>query len=703
MRNKRLFLAALFASILAFQATADETNIAAPTFQDLMRPESFPEPQRGMAVEAAEAATSAFKVTTTGARFTAGRDGVIAASQRIGHARPLAILRFDGPLSGAQLLQSGPGFALLSIRQPAMTIRVNGDSLLMLHAHEPVTVAVESAILPAWHASFRTNHLIADEWGAFGLYCSESGLDDRFEPYETTVARYRLPAGAVLWLAVCPPKPYDWERSCRDQVVWHWSNTLGYPANETLRGWRPHGNTVLLQSEVMLWKDWNLDFVPRLGADEFARVRETLHGLGMRFMVYTSPYYFLKATPLEPHAFNSFEGFTNWPPGSPTGENMGLFLQAITRVIHEYRPDGLYFDGQYTDNPAALYALARSARQLVGEDGILEWHSTFALGPDTCFLPQADAYVDFILRGEGQGGRYTDRDYLRYFVSGYNIHNSIGVVCNNGPPGLTPELVRDALRVNARFHTLAGWIDQPETMALLREGYLAKLNVTLKAGVEAEIDTRQAVVAATTAAARGEMRLLREPPLWREPRFAAVFSALPEAERAVSPANTNPFSIVDASLRIEAHAHTYAFFRYPIETQAHGLVLKARQGTDGGMSWGAGALLRFADGASLRIGTRGDGLVQTDILGEQRCLSALNVNDWVWLRARWGTRWGAVEYSRDGHSFERLQSFDHRGRFGQRAVELLVGKVPYNGQANDHTEVGPVGQCNIEFVHVYGE
>jgi len=80
----------------------------------------------------------------------------------------------------------------------------------------------------------------------------------------------------------------------------------------------------------MAWKDWNLDFVPRLGVEEFARVRRTLHEMGMRFIVYTSPFYFLKGTALEPQAINSFENFTDWPPGSSSGENMELFMAAIT-------------------------------------------------------------------------------------------------------------------------------------------------------------------------------------------------------------------------------------------------------------------------------------------------------------------------------------------------------------------------------------
>ena len=105
----------------------------------------------------------------------------------------------------------------------------------------------------------------------------------------------------------------------------------------------------------------------------------------------------------------------------------------------------------------------------MGENGLLEWHSTHALGSGRCYVPQADAYVDFILRGEGRKGSYGDADYLRYFVSGYNIHNSIGVLCNNGPVGVNAELAQDVLAANARFHTIVSWFDQPASMEALKE------------------------------------------------------------------------------------------------------------------------------------------------------------------------------------------------------------------------------------------
>ena len=155
-------------------------------------------------------------------------------------------------------------------------------------------------------------------------------------------------------------------------------------------------------------------------------------------------------------------------------------MTAITKVMNVHKPDGLYFDGQYTSNPAALYALARRTRELIGEDGILEWHSTTALGNGHCYLPQADAYVDFILRGEGRESVYEDFEYLRYFVSFYNINNCIGVLCNNGPIGVNPNLVRDVLRANralSRHRELAG---KPNWWRVLEEEYFPKLNPALQ-------------------------------------------------------------------------------------------------------------------------------------------------------------------------------------------------------------------------------
>jgi len=680
----------------------DPAHPAAPTFQELMDPALFPDAQMGMRVERAKWEGESIRIRTTGADIDIDTtSGQVQFRQRIGRERLVAALHVRSRLEGAAITHSGPGLARVTFAKPAMTLRVNGDSLCMLHAHEPLALSVDRNIDVAWHASYLANHLIADERGAFGLFCSDQKHDDHFDPYNTPVARYHLPEDAVLWVGVCPPKAYDWNTSLDDNVVWHWSRKSAYPPDEQLQAWSQHGNIVLLQAELQLWKDWNLAFVPRHGEAEFARVRKTIHDAGMRFIVYTSPFYFLKGTALESRAINTFEGFKGWPPGTKTGENMGLFLAEIRKVMAEYRPDGLYFDGQYTQSPAALYALARASRNIVGDEGILEWHSTLALGTQYCYVPHADAYVDFILRGEHRKGRYADFDYLRFFVSGYNIHNAIGVICNNADVGVYPELARDVLTANARFHTIVDWLEDADVMKVLNEDYAAKLTPALRQTVEAGIKERQALAARKTAERTAIYEAFADPPAWDAPIFRVDFSEKPQAEEVVSENNTNPFTVADGLLQIKAHANTFAFLRIPLSVEASGLVVRLRQGADGGQSWGPAAMLRWDSGAYARLGTRSGGTIQSDVVGIQQCGSTCDVWQWVWLRARWLGNSGIVERSLDGENYERLWVFEHGGALNLPTKELLIGKVPYDGQAKDHTAPGGVGPCGFDLVEVY--
>ncbi len=686
-------LAALMVFAAAAAWSEDGGSAAAPTFQELMRPELFPEAQRGLEVESVQRGDGGITVRTTGAVVRIlPAEGKVVFEQRILRERVLAELGLQQAFHDVRITHDGAGFARITTAEPPLTIRVNGDSLFMLQAHVPLEARIGRGIAPAWHASHQTNHLLADEWGAFGLYCSETGLEDRFDPYAEEVARYPLPADAVLWVAVCPPRPYDWARSLEEHVVWHWSRETGYPDDGTLRLFSEYGGVVLLQSEVMLWKDWNLGFEPRHGGEAFSRVRNTLHELGARFIVYTSPYYFLRGTALEARAMNSFEGFTGWPPGTPTGENMGLFLDAIRKVMGDHRPDGLYFDGQYTDNPAALYALARSAREIVGEDGILEWHSTHALGRDQCYLPPADAYVDYILRGEGREERYQDRDYLRFFVSGYGINNCIGVVCNNGPAGITEELARNALDVNARFHTLAGWLHNPDTLRVVEQDYRTHLTPALKARVHQALEEHQRQVSGRVEAARQERAALTVPLDSTALSDYEVGLGAGDLIPHFSPANAEGPLVGEGDIRVRAHAHTYSYIEKPLEKNINVLECGINLDTDKGMSWGPAFALKWPDGVCMRVGVRSDGLFQTDILGDQRC-GGQYAGGWVWLRARWRETLGVVEYSADGEDYRRLWMFEHGGAFNRAPAALLLGKVPYNCLPGDHSEAGPLGEC----------
>jgi hypothetical protein len=681
-------------TVMLLLSLATAAQAAIPTFQDLMAPSVFPDAQRGLTVESVVEKDGAVTVTTTGAVMVLdGKSGTVSFRQRIGGERAVAMLYLGQPLAGVKVTHNGTGFARVTIDEPKATIRVNGDSLFMLQAHAPLRAAVRTEIAPAWNASWKTNHLIVDELGGFGLYCSEPELKDQYDPYGTPVASYPLPENAVLAVGVCPPKPYDWERSLREQVIWHWSNVSSYPPDDDLRSWKPYGNVILLQSEVMLWKDWNLDFVPRLGMDEWTRVRNTIHGMNMPFIVYTSPFYFLKGTSQEKNAVNDKPGVC--PGAIVNGENMDLFLDAITRVMKDLKPDGLYFDGQYAENPAALYALARHSRRIIGEDGILEWHSTLELGTwgaSLMYMPQADAYTDIQLRGEGSDRLYGDFDYLRYFVSGYNINNCIGVLCNNNGKPMTVPQMDSVLQANARLHTLFGKSD------FIAKEYRPRLTLAYHAEVDRLVAERQQQARAKADAMAAFLKGPQTPP----PTVAAFeFDQMPDAERLVSPLNPDALSVVGGSLHVRALTSTYAYLKLPVNKQASGFEIKLRQGSDRGMSWGPAAMVQWDNGEALRIGTRSDGL-QVDTPPIQILGPSYDPNTWVWLRARWQGKTGVVECSQDGVHYTRFHSFPFEAN-GSTVTELLIGKVPCNGKPEDYGVSGAVGECDIDYVRLYEE
>jgi hypothetical protein len=501
----RTLLLILFAGLALAAGAAAAAASERMTFQQLMDPGVFPDAQFGMQVESVVADGGDYTITTTGAVIhIAGTSGTLEFRQRLGHARTIATMRLPGALHGGVVRQEGPGFALLDFSQARVTIRVNGDSLLLLHAHDALEVAIERSIPVAWSSSFGANHLVADEWGGFALYCSAAEPPDHFDVTHRPLATYSLPADSVLCLGVCPPRPYAWQSSITDQVVWNWSDENAYPADALLDAWQAGGNILLLQSEAMLWADWHADFTPRLGVSEFERVRDRVHSYGGRLIVYTSPFYFLKG----PDGNRTYQAAWVPKPGKPTtayGDNMPLFLEAITAVMTRLKPDGLYFDNVYCLNPAALYALARQSRRVVGEKGLLEWHTTLELGAlkGDFYMPHADAYTDLQLRGERRNERYADFDYLRFFVSGYNISNAMGVLCCNTGASryMSPDKVDALLRANLRLHTLNDSYE-PTIRAINTSPrlfitpayvkYWSRLTPTLQEQVDAAVDARQA-------------------------------------------------------------------------------------------------------------------------------------------------------------------------------------------------------------------
>lgn len=682
----------------------------------------FMQVQFGMAITDVQERNGYLVVRTTGAEFFFQPSaGVLQLRQRIGKPRLAAEVTFPAEaLNGLKVVSKGTGAVLLEARGGKLRLRINGDSLLMLKDVEPLDVRLALRFEPASSRQQGDNYLFLDEFGGVGAYAA-TGKPGASSAEGLAAVAYKLAAEQVLWLSVAPPKPFDWEASFHERVVWHWSTQTGYPSDAEIEEWSRYGNLLLQQAEVMLWKDWMLRFEPRFGLEEFQRVNRTCEKYGMRNYVYTSPYYFLAGTGGEGRAINSFENFQGWVPGDGRGINWPLFLAEITKVMREYKPDGLYFDGIY-DNVVRTYLISRKAREVVGEDGLLEYHATWSPPGGDVYLPQIDAYYTFILRGEGAQDRYEDPDYLRYFVSTYNISNSIGVLCNNNDYRLTEEYIARLLDNNIRLHLIPGWLRDYRKEAMEKH-YWPVLDNSLKARVEAAATVR-------TEAAREARRLLAEalgkgvdglqvaytedfgqegtlakaepPPADARPQVKPpaepVYLDAPGGWRAYFSANSGgSLAVHDGMLEIRSRCNTCAYLERPLPEGTVAVECRAKCPSNGGMSWGPGIALRVGD-RFLRLNARADDRIGLDRSNNQTLVDGYEADTWYWLRLRLAGDWVLSEASRDGKTWTLLRT----ERFNSSGNKwLLIGKIANNGTNTEYNELGPPGISYIDDLRVY--
>lgn len=722
-----MWLVALLALLLGLPALAADLPPVSPSVETdaeyLLTTTDFMNAQWGMAITGTRVSDGQVIVRTTGAEFTfTPRDGGLVVRQLLGRKREAVRVTFpERALNGLRVERAGSGAVLLSNAAGTLTLRVNADSLLMLQSRRPLDLHVELAFTPASVHSFHGDRLLLDEWGYVGEYFA-TGKGQAADRVAGRSVDLSLARRQVWWLAVGPPRPYPWEDSFKERVAWHWSMETAYPPDTEIEKWSKYANILLQQAEVMLWKDWSLRFIPRNGLAEFQRVNRTCERLGMRNIVYTSPYYFLTGTGQEARAMNSFDNFavTGFSPGDDRGLNWPIFLSEITKVVKEYQPDGLYFDGIY-GNVVRTYLISRKAREVVGDQGLLEYHATGSPpGGGGVYLPQIDTYYTFILRGEGCEGMYKDADYLRYFVSTYNISNSIGVLCNNNAYALDETFVNTLLDNNIRLHYLLGGPDDQRTQGM-EKYYWPALNPRLKERVEARQAERQA---AFLQARRGldailSSRLPNVPPSWQEPFTDPAFALklpspaprtqasaaqgleapLPNGWRGyLSPHSEAALSVQQGVLQIAAHESSVAFVERDLPADTIAVACRVRGHAHCGMSWGPGLAL-WVGGTRARIGVRSDDRLQTDRPAEQYLYDDVPLGQWVWLRLRLEQGYMLSEMSLDGVAWRLLRS--DRVVEPQGAKRMMVGKVPYDATRVEYTEIGDMGQCEVADVRVY--
>ena len=445
-----------------------------------------------MAVQKAEDGPIA-RVLTTGAEFLIRKaTDTIECRQRLSKQRAVAYLKFaPGTLAGIKLMHHSSGAAIFA--GGGTTVRVNGDSLLMVSPGRNGEITAELAFTPDYHSEFKGNYNFFDPDGGISFFehgrRPQSKLSAALDP---VTVRWPWQAGDVFWAGVSPPKLFDWEASVRDRVVRHGSSDprYMYPDDLSILRWA-HGyaNILFLHCESM-WKHWQLELVP-VDMAAFRRVVKTAHEVGMKVMPYASPHTFLKGTPHERRAHRD----PKVGPGQFVGSNASLFLKDAARIVKEFGADGLYFDEIYSsrESLATQYFLSRAARELVGDGGILELHATTDVlgdGHTGTYFPTLHAYYNFVLKGEGEYDRI-EPGYVRYYLSTYNISNSVAVAeyFDQAP---SPQQIDRLLRANVRLHLPEHWFFTGQ-VELLRKYYWPRLTPALKQGIEPDLHRRTGV------------------------------------------------------------------------------------------------------------------------------------------------------------------------------------------------------------------
>lgn len=470
----------------------DRPDIAAA---ELMAPQSFPNAQYGMRVESAEDGPVA-KIVTTGGEFHVRKaDDIIECRQRIGAERPVGLLRLPpGTLANTKLTHQSTGAVILS--DGKSSVRINGDSLLMVQPGVNGEIVAELLFTPDYHSEYKGNFNFYDPRGGISFFehGQQPGARARLAKDPVTVS-WPWKAGGVFWASVSPPKPYDWKRSVEERHVVYGSSfqRYMYPADISIVRWRPFADVLLLHMENG-WENWQLSLIPR-DMENYKRVMRTARENGMKVAVYTTPKAFLKGTAIEDRATPDVNDpkATGWPTGSSAKE----FLEQATRVVKEFGTDGLYFDEMYAtpQSQATSYWLARSSRQLVGDDGPLYYHCTEGdLGdrrPGEMFgrtqCPTVHAYFGLVMKGEAVWDRW-DPAYMRYILGTYNLSNTPVIqAMNQENQRLTPKRIDYWLRnANARFFLGEHWFYTGQD-DVMREYYWPRLTPDLRREIEADL------------------------------------------------------------------------------------------------------------------------------------------------------------------------------------------------------------------------
>lgn len=426
----------------------------------------------GMSIQNVQSTRGGFEVLTPGMRLMLEDKGQLKVEQRIGVERKVLSCKLPDHLSPWKV--SGKTRFRCTFQGKGLELTVQGDSVMIFSPRQHLKLTFNGHFSPHYCQEINGNRLLLDPLGGCGFFSipmrrtEATGLGSESWMVQAHLARWD-----ELWVSICPPREIDLKRFS-EPVAHEGTREEPYPSNEIIRsdakycrvftiheGWAADAPEWVEDppgSDYKHPKPWETDHPVPADPTEFARVREEARRNGMKFLVYFSPYY------------------SNAPD---------LFSE-MRRILKEYKVDGLYFDGWcgHREDFRPGYYLIRRARAILGNRLLYLHSSTEPFGTCRVYLPFVHAYADYVLRGEAGREGLEREEFLRYTVSGNQIHNAVGLWCYYGSTGLpgyhnvvpTSDDIDAALRNHVQiWRTSQAWSKTPEELERFDREYYGKL------------------------------------------------------------------------------------------------------------------------------------------------------------------------------------------------------------------------------------
>lgn len=368
-----------------------------------------------------------FIVQTTGAKFVIHKNddvGIIECWQMLNKERKIGEIKLGNksigktPFKELYIGWEDKKKCILNVMSGSASTKIfiSADSLITFTSNQELTLEANIDLGYDYLAEKNGNIIVADEIGGIGIYPYKNQIERKLTMYgkDKINLKYSFLEEARIYVSVFPPRPFNLEQYKNDNI-YHISH---FPTDEELDEVSQYNSVLVLHETIWkgrrtkkgltidnrkdLYEDASWCCYEYESADEelFKHVIKKAHGVGMRVIVYMSPYYSMS-------------------------REMD-YLNNVKRVMNDYGIDGIYFDGNSMDVKES-YDIIRNVRDIVG-DGIIYVHCTSDPISKEVFCPFIDTYADYILKAEHIIGM--NDSYLKNVVSGRNRGNCIGFLCS---------------------------------------------------------------------------------------------------------------------------------------------------------------------------------------------------------------------------------------------------------------------------------